>query len=345
MIQIDGGAKSGSGTLLRYAVSFASLLGQELHMTNIRAKRDKPGLRPQHMASVKACASLCGATVEGAKVNSVEILYRPGRNIKGGHYQWDIGTAGSTTLLMMALLPLCLFANSETVLRISGGLFQDFAPSACHIQHVLLPMLTRMGVKAELKIVRPGYVPRGGGVIEISAEPVLGTLQPLQLLQQGKVTRISGVAISSHLKEKKVSQRMAEQCQKVLARQGYKSRIDVQWDDTAVQAGASLAIWAETDASCRLGADQAGRRGRGSEEIGTYVASSLLEDLKAGATVDRYLADQLVLYAALAEGTTQFLIPRLTDHVETNLWLVEKFGARTRVKGNMVRIEGIGFKR
>jgi len=171
MIYIDGSAKSGSGTIVRYAVALASLLGEELHINNIRAKRDKPGLRPQHLASVKACARMCNAQVEGAVVNSREIVYKPDKEIKGGYYQWEIGTAGSTTLLVMTVLPLALFADDETVLRISGGLFQDFAPSAHHMQHVLFPILEKMGIKAKLEVDRPGYVPRGGGIIQGSRMP------------------------------------------------------------------------------------------------------------------------------------------------------------------------------
>jgi len=345
MIYLDGSAKSGSGTLLRYAVALSSLLGEELHMDNIRARRDKPGLRPQHLASVKACAQLCGAQVEGAVENSREIFYKPGARIKGGHYQWEIGTAGSTMLLGMTLLPIALFADGETVFRISGGLFQDFAPSAYHMEHVFLPTLRKMGVEAELEVIRPGYVPRGGGIIELKIKPVKGGLKPLQLLEQGRVKEVFGVSLSSHLKEQKVSQRMAEEGRKLLEKEGYRARIELLWDETALQAGAALALWAQTDTGCLLGADQAGKRGRSSEEIGRNVARSLLEDLKTGATVDRYLADQLVIYAALACGTTEYLIPRLTEHVEANLWLVEKLGARTRVDGNRVHIEGIGYRR
>ena len=209
MIHIDGAAQSGSGTLVRYAVALSSLLGEELHIDNIRAKRPKPGLRPQHLASVTACAQMCRARVNGAVVDSREIVYKPGGGIKGGHYQWDIGTAGSTTLLLMTLLPLALFADGETVLRITGGLFQDFAPSAHHMQYVLFPILGRMGIEAELEIVRPGYVPRGGGIIQVTIRPVAGTIKPLKLLNQGSVKEVSGLALSSHLKEQKVSQRMA----------------------------------------------------------------------------------------------------------------------------------------
>ncbi len=343
MICIDGSAKSGSGTIVRYAVALSSLLDEELHITNIRAKRDKPGLRPQHLASVTACAQMCGAQVEGAVVNSKEIAYRPGGRVKGGHYHWEIGTAGSTTLLVMTLLPLALFADEETVLRISGGLFQDFAPTAHHMQHVLFPTLGKMGIKAGLEVIRPGYVPKGGGVIQVKVKPVDSGIKPLKLLKQGKVKEVTGLALSSHLRKQRVSQRMADECQKVLAEKGYYARIKPLWDETALQAGASLALWAETDSSCLLGSDQAGKRGRSSEEIGRHVARNLLEDLATHATVDRYLADQLIIYAALAGGATEYIIPCLTEHVDANLWLVEKLGARTRLDGNTLHIEGLSY--
>ena len=345
MIYIDGSAKSGSGTILRYAVALSSLFGEELHLNNIRAKRDKPGLRPQHLASVTACARMCHAQVEGAVVNSKEIIYKPGRRINGGHYQWEIGTAGSTTLLAMTLLPLALFADGETVLRISGGLFQDFAPSAHHMQRVLFPTLWKMGVKAELEVIRPGYVPRGGGIIQVKVKPVSSGIKPLQMLNQGKVKEMAGLSLSSHLRKQRVSQRMAEECQKVLFERGFRASIETLWDETALQAGASLALWAETDSGCLLGSDQAGKWGRSSEEIGRYVARNLLQDLETGATVDRYLADQLIIYAALAKGGTEYIVPSRNEHVGANLWLVEKFGGQPRLEGNALHIEGLGYTR
>jgi RNA 3'-terminal phosphate cyclase (ATP) len=345
MIYIDGSAKSGSGTIVRCAIALSSLVGEALHIDNIRAKRDKPGLRPQHLASVSACAQMCGAEVEGAKVNSLEIIYKPGKPIRGGDYRWDIGTAGSTTLLAATLLPVALFADGETTLTLSGGLFQDFAPSAHHMQRVLLPTLARMGAAAELQVVRPGYYPRGGGTIQVRVQPVRGGIKPLRLLTQGEITRVSGLALSSHLRQQRVSQRMAEECQRVVASGGYRVAIDTLWDETAPQAGASLAVWAETDSGCLLGADRAGKRGRSSEEIGTYVARSLFDDLETGATVDRHLGDQLIIYGALASGVTEYIVPRFTEHIDANLWLAAKFGAKPRLDGTRLRIEGMGHTR
>jgi len=117
------------------------------------------------------------------------------------------------------------------------------------------------------------------------------------------------------------------------------------YDTQATQKGAVLSLWAETDTGCLLGSDRAGRPGRSSEEIGRYVARNLLEDLKTGAGVDRYLADQLIPYCALGGGVSQYTIPRITEHVETNLWLVEKMlGARTELEGNRVSIHGVGYQ-
>lgn len=345
MISVDGGAKSGSGTIVRYSVALASLLGKEIKVENIRAKRDKPGLRPQHVRVIQACQEMCHAAVNNAGVGSKEITYSPQERFKGGEYHWDIGTAGSTTMMAQTLIPLACFAEKPSKFRLEGGLFQDFAPSAYHMKFVLLPLLRRMGVNAELDIIRPGYVPRGAGVIEIEVEPV-EKLKPLVLTEQDHILDTKGIALSSHLRERKVSHRMARECQKILGSRGYKAEIEEIYEESSLQEGAALAIYAETSSGGLIGADRAGRPGRSSESIGRYVAHSFIEDVETGAAVDRYVADQLIIYAGLAEGTTRYSVPRITEHVETNLWLIERFlGVKAKISGNVVEIEGIGFNR
>ena len=344
MIHIDGGQKSGSGTIVRFAVGLATLLGEELHLTNIRAKREKSGLRPQHLKSIQALKRVCQGTIDGGEIGSMEIWFKPGGEVKSGYYEWDIGTAGSTTLLAMTLLPAACFSPGTMSFKICGGLFQDFAPSAYHMQYVLFPVLEKMGITARLSIIRPGYVPRGGGIIQVEIEPVTGKIKPIRLSSQGDVIGIEGFALSSHLKQRRVSERMVEKCSQLLKANGYEAQIEIVNDTTALQRGAALALYAKTSSGCIIGADRAGKPGRTSEDIGKYLAKSLIEDLATGATVDCYLADQLILYAALADGVSQYRIPRLTEHVETNLWLVESMlGAKTEVNKNIVRIQGIGY--
>jgi RNA 3'-terminal phosphate cyclase (ATP) len=348
MIEVDGSVKSGSGTLLRHAISFATLLAEELHMWNIRVGRDKPGLRHQHRQSVLSCCDMCQGLVEGAEIGSMEIKYKPGKEIRGGYYKWDIGTGGSTTMLAMTLLPLACFTTEPTTFRISGGLFQDFAPSAYHMKQVLFPTLQKMGVCADLEIERPGYAEQGGGIIKIGVEPVANKIQSIKLHSCGEIKQIEGAALCSHLKQIKVSDRMANECHRILRQEGYNVRIEAIYDTSATYEGAALAIWAEAD-YCLLGSDRAGKKGRRAEGIGSYVANNLIQDINSQATVDRFLADQLIIYAALANGVTEYTIPRMTDHVEANLWLVEhilgKFGAKTEAIGNHLRIKGVGYHR
>jgi RNA 3'-terminal phosphate cyclase (ATP) len=117
-------------------------------------------------------------------------------------------------------------------------------------------------------------------------------------------------------------------------------------DNTALQKGAALFLRAGTDTGCLMGSDQAGKPGRRSEAIAEFVVASLLEDLRTRATTDRHLADQLILFAALARGTTEYLIPVTTEHVTANLWLVGKvLGAKNELRGNHLRLQGVGFQK
>jgi RNA 3'-terminal phosphate cyclase (ATP) len=344
-IHLDGAQHSGSGTIVRFATALACLLGRPLHLVNARAKREKPGLRPQHLAAVRACAELCGGRAEGLAVGAQAFSVLPGPRIRGGMFGWDIGTAGSATMLALGLLPVACFAERPLTARIRGGVFQDWAPSPHHLQHVLGPLLALMGAGVELRVLRPGYVPRGGGEIELRVQPVDAALRSFAQLEQGAVRGVRGIALSSHLAERQVSERMARTCEAELAAAGLSGAIERVLDTQASHAGASLAVWAETSTGCHLGADRAGALRRTSEAIGHFVAGSLLTDLAAGATVDRHAADQLVLFAALAAGQTRYLIPARTDHVTTNLWLAEQFGARVRCEQRRVEVDGIGFRR
>jgi RNA 3'-terminal phosphate cyclase (ATP) len=345
MITIDGAQQSGSGTIVRYAVAFSALLGQPLRLLNARAKREQPGLRPQHLASVQACAELCRAKTEGVHVGAREFTFVPGSRIKGGAFAWDIGTAGSATMLALSIVPLACFADAPTTARITGGVFQDFAPSPHHMQYVLAPLLERMGVRMALRVVRAGYVPRGAGVIELDVTPTRRPLRPLTIAEQGHLDRVSGIAFASHLEGRRVSERMARTCEERLLKAGLSAIIDRVDDTAALHAGASLAVWGQSSTGCIMGADRAGARGRSSESIGRFVAEALLADLARGATVDRHMADQLVLFAALVEGTSRYLVPSQTDHLASNLWLASQFGARAVLQGQQVSIEGLGFCR
>jgi RNA 3'-terminal phosphate cyclase (ATP) len=248
-------------------------------------------------------------------------------------------------MLALSVLPVACLAAAPVRARITGGLFQDFAPSPLHMHHVLAPLLRSMGTDVSLHVTRPGYVPGGGGIIEMNVIPRRQGLDSLVLHEAGQVSDVHGMALSSHLAERHVSERMASTCEEQIRGAGMTCAIDRVDDVNAVHAGACLAIWAKSSAGSWFGADRAGTFGRSSEEIGRFVATTFLEDVHSGATVDHHLADQLVLFCAVARGTSSYVVPRASAHLESNLWLVAQFGARVAMDGRHVQISGLALSR
>ncbi|NGX63888.1 MAG: RNA 3'-terminal phosphate cyclase [Candidatus Anoxychlamydiales bacterium] len=345
--EIDGSEKSGSGTILRYSATLTSLLNKSLHLYNIRQKREKKGLRPQHLKAIEALSDITKGSLKNAYVSSEEIFYTPGKKILSDKYDFDITTAGSTTMLASAIIPVLLFAQNPSTIEITGGLFQDFAPAAHHLQYIVLPLLKRMKIDISLHIIKPGYVPTGEGKIFLKINPIKNFIEPINLESQGQIKKIKTVALSSNLETQKVSERMAKSFQNEIDKMGIniKSETDLIYDTSAHQKGASLTSWIETTTGCLIGMDVAGKIGRTSETIGKMVAKQLFEDFLSKSTVDRYTADQLIIYAALAKGTSKYIIPKMTEHIDTNLWLIQKFlNAKYEINNNMLTIYGIGYK-
>ena len=346
MLGIDGSRYSGSGTIVRQAVGFAALTGTAVHLVNIRVKRPKPGLRRQHMQAVESIRQLVDGTCEGLAPGSRELIFRPGKRNEGRHYQWDIGSAGSTTALALAVLPVLAFASAPVSIELRGGLFQDFAPSYYHLEHVLLPLLRLMGIEAAMRLERPGYVPTGQGIWHLEITPARNILQALVLDKPGAVKKIWGIALCSRLKDQSVSDRMADAAKRVFDAAGYRADIHVLYDESALQPGAGLAAFADLSSGARVGSDRAGAPGRLSEAIGKYVARRLLEDLQTGATLDRYASDQIIPFAALGSGESRFRIPRLSDHIKSGRWLSGEFlGVEIKIEVNQLAVKGVGFRR
>jgi RNA 3'-terminal phosphate cyclase (ATP) len=251
-------------------------------------------------------------------------------------------------MVALALLPLLATAAQPVRVELRGGLFQDFAPSVFHRQHAPLPLLAPMGVAARAQMVRPGYVPSGGGILRLEVTPARGPLRTLLAEQPGAVRRIWGIAPSSHLSQRRVSARMAAAARQTFEAAGLHARVDEVEDTSALRPGAAMALFADLWGGTRVGADRAGAPRRSAEAIGTRVAVQLQEGLDSGASVDRFVADQLLPFAALAAGHSRVRIPEETEHVRTGMWLAQVFlGVRARLEGQLLIRPGLraGVKR
>ncbi len=324
MIEIDGSQKSGSGTILRLSIAVAAIKRQPIHITNIRASRPKPGLKHQHLEGVITAAKLCSAKLEGATLGSRELWFEP-QEIKGGNIEAQIETAGSIPMLFLSTLPICVFAKTPVRLHVAkGGTDTIHAPTINYLRNVLLPALKPMGVEAEVSVQKYGYYPKGMGEATMTIKPS-SSLKPIQFGRFGNLIGIKGVSVCTFLADRQVAERQAKAARDLLTQSGFKPEIKVVNDESnPIQKGSSIALWAETDTGVILGADSIGELRKMAEQVGREAAQKLLAELSVKPTVDEFLADMLIPYMALAEGKSSFLTRTITEHIESNMWLMEK---------------------
>lgn len=351
MIEVDGSIGEGGGAVLRTALALSAVSQRPIHIYNIRAKRAKSGLQPQHLRGVEALAKLTNARVEGLRLNSIELTFEPS-TIEGGRYRVDIGTAGSTTLILQILMPAAAFAKKSVEVEITGGTDNPLAPPIDFLKNVALPVLQKMGYRGEVECLRRGHYPRGGGTVHARIEPVQ-RLNAIKLTEPGKVTRISGLAHCVRLPER-IATRMAHAACMALIKAGYpevniKAESYPPTKDPHFGPGTGITLWAETESGAILGASSLGRPGKPAEQVGHEAAESLVKQFSTGCAVDRHLTDQLIPYMALADGTSEITSAELTSHALTNIALVEQIlGVKFEVDGQQgqqgrIKVIGLGF--
>jgi RNA 3'-terminal phosphate cyclase (ATP) len=139
---------------------------------------------------------------------------------------------------------------------------------------------------------------------------------------------------------------MATVAEEVLGKAGYRATIESRYENTALQPGAGLALFADLAGGSRLGADMAGAPRRRSETIGSTAAGQLLQEIRAGATLDRYAADQIIPFGALAAGRSRFRIAGNTAHIESNGWLARIFlRASVEIQDKVLTVTGAALRR
>jgi len=341
-LEIDGSQKSGSGTILRLSIALAGILGEPLHIYNIRQRRDQPGLRPQHLEAVLTAAKLCNADIEGAKLGSRELWFKPS-GIASGEIRAEIGTAGSIPMLLLTILPICTYAERPVSVHVvKGGTDVRHAPTINYLKHVLFPMLERMGLKASLAVRKYGYYPKGMGEVLLQVQPC-HKLSPICIREFGTLEELRGVSVCTFLEDRKVAERQAKAANDHLKRHGLEAEIQVVNDKSnPLQKGSSLVLWAKTSTGALFGGDAIGELRKLSEVVGREAAENLFREVEAQATVDVHLADMLVPYVALADGESVYLTRAVTEHLDTNIWLAQEIlGVKFQVAraGNLYRIE------
>ncbi len=349
MLTIDGSYGEGGGQVLRTSLSLAAITGQAVRIERIRAGRKKPGLRPQHLTGVRAAAAICGARLDGDELGSQALTFVPGGPVCPGKYMFDVadvargGSAGSVGLVLQTvLLPLAL-VEGESYLMLRGGTHVAWSPSASYLEHVFLPVLARMGVRAQVELVRWGFYPTGGGEIHVRIVGQTESLRPVRLTGRGELRKVWGTAAVMNLPAH-IPQRMANRARNVLAKAGLDAQVEPRHlRGTGPGAGIFLfAEYAPTSGgeSAVAGFTAYGRKGLPAERVAEAACRELLAYHRSGAASDQYLADQLVLPAALAQAGSQVHVCQVSQHLLTNIWVVRQFLAADCVGPTEIDVVG-----
>lgn len=348
MIILDGNQGEGGGQIVRTALALSSLTGKPFRITNIRANRKDAGLKAQHVQCIKALQQLCSAKADGAELGSKELLFIPGK-ITGKNTTIDIGTAGSITLLLQAILLPCMFANKTHKITITGGTDTQWSMPIDYFTNVVVPQYRRLA-GIQVKLLKRGYYPKGNGQVEITIQPQIKrnefeTFEAFQLalkhkafsLVNGQLMSIKGTShASKDLANAQVAERQANSAKQILSNNKVPIDITTEYSD-ALSTGSGITLWAilSTDKEdinaenpIRIGADTLGEQHKPAEQVGKEAAQKLIEELNMKAPVDSHQADNLIPIIALCKPS-KIKVTKITSHTITNMQITEAFLGKT----------------
>lgn len=323
MLHIDGSYGEGGGQIVRTAVALSVLTNTPITVTNIRANRPVPGLRPQHYTAISCIKTICGATTEGLSIGSKNLSFTPTK-IAAGSYSFDVGTAGSMILVFQACLLSTVHIQEPLIIKLRGGTDVRWAPSWDYFANVFLPLLRKIGVNAEAQLHQRGYYPTGGGEATLTIRPA-ETLKPLQAGEPQSYHHINGIINIANLPEH-IATRMKHIVMKQAVNHNLKASLQIDAQPSS-SPGTGITLWSESDSTI-IGSTKLGEKGVSAEQVGLGAFSQILQEITSEATLDRFMVDQILPYLVLAPQESVCLIRELSNHTQTNMWLVKQFFKR-----------------
>ncbi len=328
MIKIDGSYGEGGGQILRTAIALSCVTGESVEIYNIRANRPKKGLAMQHLKGIEAAKILCNAEVEGLKLGSTKIVFKP-REVKGRNLRIDIGTAGSVTLIFQTILPPLLIADSESRVEIKGGTDVKWSPSIDYFRFVTSKALKEMNAKFSIEVIRRGYYPKGGGKVILNTHP--SELKGRRF-ERKACDLIKGFSHCGNLPEH-VAERQAKAAKSFLAKRGYIAEIEVE-TQRGISTGSGITLFCNYKGGSSLG-----EKGKPAEKVGEEAAAEIYNELESDSAFDRHLADQVMSFAAIARGKTEYTTSEITKHVISNAYVINLFfDDCVKIEGNKIEI-------
>lgn len=321
MITIDGSEGEGGGQMVRNSCALSLLTGEPFRISNIRAKRSKPGLMRQHVTAVEAACVISGSECAGLAVGGSELEFRPGRAVPG-EYLFAVGTAGSTGLVLQTILMPLILADGPSRLVLEGGTHNMLAPPFDFIERTFLPVINRMGPTVSARLVRHGFYPRGGGRIEVDIVPA--PLVPIDCTTRGEQLGVAGHAVYTGLPSE-IAERMLARAKRDLA--AWRDDAFVVRELPADQGPGVILMLEARYANVTEVVSGFGQLGVPAESLAKTAAARMKGYIATSAFAGPYLADQLVLPFVLASGGA-FTTVKPSQHTRTAIDIAKRFTGR-----------------
>jgi len=304
---------------LRTAISLSAITSKPIEVTNIRANRINPGLRPQHVAGIKIIANLFHGKFENLKVGAEWIRFSPSDRFEGGSIKFDIGTAGSIPLILMTVVPAVSLSNNSIQIEITGGTDVKASPTIDYVKHVVAKSYLGIGLKFSVDILKRGYYPKGGGLVQSTIHPCRSPSVVELLASRHLEPKIISVCsqLPVHIAKRQVSSALVALEKKDIRCSNYTASIE-----SSTSPGSSILVYCASDQGMYIGGDSIGELGKRAESVGLESAERFSESIVAKATIDPFLADMLVIPLALSKGRSRYRVARVTPHLLTNLRVV-----------------------
>jgi RNA 3'-terminal phosphate cyclase (ATP) len=327
LLKIDGSFGEGGGQILRSTISLSVLLQKPVEIYNIRLNRPKSGLRAQHIHTIKILADIFNAKIENLGLGSQFLRFIPNTADKycednnSKAIKVDIGTAGSISMVLQALIPSIALSKKFIDIQIIGGTDVRMSPTIDYLRYVVSEAYKIIGINFTIDVLRRGYYPKGGGIVNAKIFPCKN-LDLIDLIDNKRIDpKIIGICsnLPRHVLDRQISSAIL-----TLERNELICNSCVASIENAISPGTSILVYSKSDFGPYIGGDSIGEINKSAEYVGKEAATKFLKNYNKKVCIDQYLADMLVIPASLANGRSRYLIGEVTEHLRTNLYVVSK---------------------
>jgi len=326
LIVLDGSHGEGGGALVRTALAMSALTQQPVRIDQVRNGTNHPGIDAEDLVLIKALAKSCAAETVGAEPGSNTVSFLPTRPCSGLKEALDIdprlqpGRVPNVNVLLNALAPVLARSGMYSQVSLSGETYGAHSLCFDYFANITLAAQKRFGLYAFPDQISAGFGRDGGGEVALEVEP--SALQGIDWSKRGEMVAARATIAIGELPMTVAHRGLAH-----LTNLGINAKLPFDVEIIAVDThrpGVCVTTWVEYENGIG-GATAMGSKGIRIEAVTQASFEDTHEWVRSGASIDAYLADQILPTAIFAEGETTFTISRLTKRFLTIVWVIKQF--------------------